>query len=134
MTAADCITRDATAVDAATNDSEVENAIQKRPPGVRQFILATSLSLSTKSQPNTKATEKGTTEALVYGAVRPSGIRRGSGIAETPPCATRIIQNRELRNDRLIFFARAIERRPPKPADEKQLQTRFGAEEIKFRC
>jgi hypothetical protein len=32
MTAADRIARDATAVDAATNDSEVENAIQKTAP------------------------------------------------------------------------------------------------------
>jgi flagellar basal body-associated protein FliL len=58
MTAADRIACDTTAVDAATNDSEVENAIQRRPPGVRQFILAILLSFSSKSQRNTKATEK----------------------------------------------------------------------------
>jgi hypothetical protein len=58
MTATGRIARDAAAVDAATNDSEVENSVQKRPPGVRQFTLATSLSLFSKSQPNAKATEK----------------------------------------------------------------------------
>jgi hypothetical protein len=58
MAAADRIARDAAAIDAASNNGEVENAIQKTSPGVRQFILATSLSFLSKSQPNTKATEK----------------------------------------------------------------------------
>jgi hypothetical protein len=58
MPATGRIARDAAAVDAATNDSEVENSVQKRPPGVRQFILAISLSFSSKSQRNAKATQK----------------------------------------------------------------------------
>jgi hypothetical protein len=33
MTATDRIARDATAVDAASDDGEVENAIQRHPPG-----------------------------------------------------------------------------------------------------
>jgi hypothetical protein len=58
MPATGRIARDAAAVDAAANDSEVKNAVQKALPGVRQFILATSLSFFSKSQPNAKATEK----------------------------------------------------------------------------
>jgi hypothetical protein len=53
------IARDATAIDAATNDSEVENPIQGAFPGVRLFTLAISLSVWSKSQPNAKATGKG---------------------------------------------------------------------------
>jgi hypothetical protein len=54
------IAGDAAAIDAASDDCEVENPIQKTlPPGVRQFALAISLSVWTKSQPNPKASEKG---------------------------------------------------------------------------
>src|SRR6185312_13988012 len=63
MPPADGIARDATAIDAATNDREVENAIQQLPPGVRQFVLATLLSFSIKAQPNTKANRNGTVRA-----------------------------------------------------------------------
>ncbi len=58
IAAAHRIARDAAAVDAATDDSEVENPIQRRPPGVRQFTLAISLSFWIKSQPNPKANRK----------------------------------------------------------------------------
>ena len=56
---ADRIARDATAVDAAPNDCEVENPIQRRFPGARLFKLAVLLSFWIKSQPNVKATENG---------------------------------------------------------------------------
>src|SRR5437763_41484 len=49
------VARDAAAVDAAPDNREVENPIQRRFPGVRPFILAIWLSILSKSQPNTKA-------------------------------------------------------------------------------
>jgi hypothetical protein len=74
MPPADGIARDATAIDAATNDREVENAIQQLPPGVRQFVLATLLSFSIKAQPNTKANRNGTVRAPIFH--RPPAFRR----------------------------------------------------------
>src|SRR5258708_39436443 len=54
---------DGAGVDAASDDGEVENPVQKSlPRGVRLFTLAISLSLWIKSQPNPKATEKGKTQ------------------------------------------------------------------------
>jgi hypothetical protein len=55
----DRIARDAAAVDAAPNDCEVENPIQRRFPGIRLFTLAILLSVWIKSQPNVKAIVKG---------------------------------------------------------------------------
>src|SRR2546430_6483960 len=49
------VARDAAAVDAAPDNREVENPIQRRFPGVRPFTLAILLSFWIKSQPNTKA-------------------------------------------------------------------------------
>src|SRR5665647_3629781 len=53
------VARDAAAINAAPNDCEVENSIQRRFTGVRLFTLAISLSVWNKSQPNVKASEKG---------------------------------------------------------------------------
>jgi hypothetical protein len=66
------IARDTAAIDAATDDSEVENPIQWRFPGVRLFALAISLSFWIKSQPNVKATEKGA-KAPGTGTHHPAG-------------------------------------------------------------
>jgi hypothetical protein len=53
------IARDAAAIDASPNDSEVKNSVQRRFPGVRQFTLAISLSVWNKSQSKAKASENG---------------------------------------------------------------------------
>src|SRR6202162_6084631 len=60
ITPAHRIARDAAAIDAATDDSEVENPVQRRFPGVRLFTLAVLLSVWSKSQRNVKATGKET--------------------------------------------------------------------------
>ncbi len=60
------IARDAAAIDAAPNDREVENPIQRRFPGVRLFTLAISLSVWIKSQLKTKATEKGNLSPVLW--------------------------------------------------------------------
>src|SRR5580692_6985559 len=59
VTAPSRVARDTTTVDAAPNDCEVENPIQRRFPGVRLFTLAILLSIWNKSQPNAKASENG---------------------------------------------------------------------------
>src|SRR6266702_5661121 len=62
ITPARRIARDTAAVDAAPDDREVENPIQRRFPGVRPFTLAILLSLWIKSQTNVKANGNGTRE------------------------------------------------------------------------
>ena len=79
------VARDAAAVDAAPNDCEVENPIQRRFPGARLFTLAILLSVWIKSQPNVKATEKGelgNSSARSCFETRPSGQAR-----HARPCA-----------------------------------------------
>ena len=71
------VTRDAAAIDAAPNDREVENSIQRRFPGVRLFASAISLSVWIKSQPNMKATEKGT-------GAHPSSLAHGFAVNPAP--------------------------------------------------
>jgi hypothetical protein len=63
IAAPDRVARNAAAVNAAPNDCEVENSVQRRFPGVRLFTLAIWLSVWNKSQPNVKASEKGTAMA-----------------------------------------------------------------------
>ena len=73
------IARDAAAIDAAPNDGEVEDSVQRTFPQTIAFALAISLSILNKSQPNTKASEKGN---------RTTGrtLKFDQGGATPPPC------------------------------------------------
>jgi hypothetical protein len=78
ITPARRITRDAAAIDTATDDSEVEYPIQRRFPGIRLFILAIWLSVLNKSQRNAKASENGNSAESFVLAGHDESLLRGS--------------------------------------------------------
>jgi hypothetical protein len=73
------IARDTATINAAADDSEVENLVQKALPGARLFTLAISLSILNKSQPNVKASEKGISLDVIVGEGGRSSTPRSLG-------------------------------------------------------
>jgi len=81
MTAAGRIACDTAAVDTATDDSEVENAIQRHPLGLRRFVWEILFSFVPKS--NTKAIKMELSRHIEPG-YRVGARLANSRIAESP--------------------------------------------------
>src|SRR6185312_10449125 len=91
VTPARRIARDAAAVDAASDDGEIENPVQRTFPGSdRLFVSAILLSDWSKSQPKTKASENGepagksTSIGLDAAMSRLRGSRRAASPRSSP--------------------------------------------------